>query len=82
MPAKKRADGGPVRRRQFHVDSSWSEDTRLILHGVFPDEEGGGMPVEIEITFGTAALADEALEAIEEVQGSFVGFDSDLEDEE
>jgi hypothetical protein len=82
MPSKKSANDGPTRRKHFHVDSAWSEDTRLILHGIFPDEEDGGVPVEVEVTFGSAAQADEALEAIEEVQGSFEGFDSDLEDED
>ena len=80
MSLKRRPDGDRTSRKPFHVDSAWSEGTRLVLHGVFPDDDSP--PVEVEVTFASAALADEALEAAEEVQGAFEGFDEDPDEDE
>jgi hypothetical protein len=71
MAEKKKTGGAEPRRLRLLVGSSWSHGRTLFFRGTLTEGEGVGGDTELVAEFASGAVADEALEAIEEVQGDY-----------
>jgi hypothetical protein len=71
MAEKKKTGDAEPRRLRLQAGSSWSHGRTLFLRGLLAEGEGAGADTELVVEFASGAVADEALEAIEEVQGDY-----------